>query len=388
MTNSTQNRVALVDGALGHTGSYLVNLLADHGWNVVATDLEPKKRSIIITKESIFKIPNERLSIERKHVEFIPADLTLKESLLPLFENRTYEVIFHTASLYDYFAPFELLERVNVGGLKNLLEVYYDSSMKAPGGPRPLPRFIHWSTCGVYGQPTVEYGKHWEKPADETAPYNPPNDYSKSKMLQELLLKQWRQEKNIPVVFIRPGPIYGPYQIYGMYHIYHLVRTVGSVPVVCLYPRWRRLRMPMVHVEDLVRAAEFLAEAPGDKVLGEAFNVLDECGLQEDYMENIARLLGADYSYISVPWIVYDLLARITFRAAIRRNRRMRAKGMRPRYDAPMADYITHQYWFSNKKIKSIGFTFKYPDMVSGTKETVEWYLDHGWLQKEKWEEN
>jgi len=386
MTEWKKTRIALVDGALGHTGSFLVNLLSDDGWDVVATDLPMSQRATIITKEAIFDIPDDRLSIDRDNVTFISADLTDKQSLYPLFENRAFDAVFHTASLYDYFATFELLERVNVGGLKNLLEVYYESSTTTFGDPAKFPRFIHWSTCGVYGQPDEQYGKHWDNPADETAPFDPPNNYSKSKMLQEQLLQQWQREKNIPVVIIRPGPIYGPYQRYGMFHIYHLVRTVGSVPVVCIYPRWRKLHMPMVHVEDLVRAAEFLAEAPAEKVVGEAFNVIDDCGLQEDYMAIVARLLDADYSAISVPWFIYKIVAKVAFNAAVLRNQRTRSKGLRPRYDAPMAEYITHQYWFSNKKIKDLGFTFKYPDMISGTSATVQWYLDHCWLKKEKWE--
>ncbi|MEX2716995.1 MAG: NAD-dependent epimerase/dehydratase family protein [Candidatus Sigynarchaeum springense] len=383
MPGSGSPRQALVTGALGHTGSFLVNLLADHGWHVTATDLDPARRSRFITKEEIFAIPRERLSIDRAGVEFIPADLTNKNSLRPVFAGKDFDTVFHTASLYDYFAPFELLEKVNVGGLQNLLETYYEHCQGNTGNPSILPRFIHWSTCGVYGQPKYE---RWDVPADETAPYNPPNNYSKSKVLQEQLLGEWHREKGVPTVIIRPAPIYGPYQAYGMFHIYHLVRTIGVVPVVCLYPRSKRLRMPMVHVQDLVRAAEFLANAPAEKVVGEAFNVIGDCGFQEDFMEYIACLLGANYAHISVPWFVYVILAKITYKSAIGRMKRIARKGKRPRYDAPMAEYITHQYFFSNEKIKQLGFKFEYPDMFLGTKQTVDWYLDHGWLEKEQWE--
>ncbi|HME55796.1 MAG TPA: NAD(P)-dependent oxidoreductase [Candidatus Lokiarchaeia archaeon] len=380
-------RTALVDGARGHVGSFLVNLLADDGWEVVATDLPPEERAIIATKENIFDIPDDRLPIDRDNVEFLAADLTDKQSLYPLFENQAFDAIFHTASLYDYFAPLDLLERVNVGGVKNLLEVYEKTSSTTFSYPSEFPRFLHWSTCGVYGQPQGQYGKHWEHPADETAPFNPPNDYSTSKMHQEELLQQWWREKHVPIVILRPAPIYGPYQRYGMFHIFHLVRTVGSVPIVSLYPRWRKLRMPMVHVEDVARAAKFLAETPAENVVGEAFNLIDDCGLQEDFMTIVARLLDADYSNISVPWFIYRVVAQVAFSIALEQNRRMRTKGMRPRYDAPMAEYITHQYWFSNMKLKDLGFTFKYPDMQSGLENTIDWYLAHGWLKREKWEE-
>jgi nucleoside-diphosphate-sugar epimerase len=371
-----QQRLALVTGALGHTGSFLTRLLADHGWHVVATDLDPTERQAVITKDNIFDIPDERLSIEHENVEYMPADLTDKVSLYPLFECRTFDTVFHTASLYDYFAPLDLLDRVNVGGLRNLLDVYHETGQTS--------RFIHWSTCGVYGQPNAMYGKHWEHAADETASFNPPNDYSKSKVLQEMLLRRDCAEWGTPYVIIRPAPIYGPFQRYGTYHIFHLERTVGSVPVITLYPTWRKLRMPMVHVEDLVRAAEFIALAPAEKVVGEAFNVIDDCGLQKDFMEITAHLLHTDSPHLHVPWFVYSAVAKVALYIAIRRAGEARKKGKRPKYDAPMAEYITHQYWFSNQKIKNLGFTFKFPDMFSGTKQTIEWYVDHGWLKNEK----
>ncbi len=383
MPRTGSPRRALVTGALGHTGSFLVNLLADHGWHVTATDLDATRRSRVITKEEIFAIPHEHLSIDLPGIEFIPADLTIKDSLRPVFAGKEFDTIFHTASLYDYFAPFELLEKVNVGGLRNLLETYNEHCQGSTGGTLGLPRFIHWSTCGVYGQPKYE---RWDIPADETAPFDPPNNYSKSKVLQEQLLEQWHHDKGIPTVIIRPAPIYGPYQAYGMFHIYHLVRAVGSVPVVCIYPRSKRLRMPMVHVQDLVRAAEFLAEAPAEMVIGESFNVIADCGFQADFIAYLAKIMDADYSYISVPWFVYVIIARITYDQAVSRMERSARKGKRPRYDAPMADYITHQYFFSNEKIKRIGFKFEYPDMFTGTKQTVDWYISHGWLEKEKWE--
>jgi dihydroflavonol-4-reductase len=382
MDVNNNDRSAIVTGASGHTGSFLVNLLADHGWHVVATDLPESKRAAILTKEDIFSVPRDRLSIDRPGVDFIPADLTQVESLHALFRGRNYDTIFHTASLYDYFAPFNLLERVNVGGLRNLLDAC-EQAMKQGERPEDTPRIIHWSTCGVYGQPHYD---RWDKPANETAPHDPPNDYSKSKMLQEQLLMKWHRETHVPVVILRPAPIYGPYQRYGMFHIYHLIRSAGSVPVACLYPRSRRLRMPMVHVVDLVRAAEFLATAPASDVVGEAFNLIDDCGFQDEYLAFLADVLGADYSYISVPWFIYAGLARIIYKRSIARMRALAKEGKRPRYDAPMAEYITHQYFFSNAKIKKLGFKFKYPDMFSGTKETIDWYISNGWLEREKWE--
>jgi hypothetical protein len=60
-------------------------------------------------------------------VEFIAADLTKKETLYPLFDHDfEFDAIFHPASLYDYFAELDLLRKINVRGIENLLEVMVD----------------------------------------------------------------------------------------------------------------------------------------------------------------------------------------------------------------------------------------------------------------------
>ena len=54
--------------------------------------------------------------------------------------------------------------------------------------------------------------------------------------------------------------------------------------------------------------------------------------------------------------------------------------GIRPVLDLPMLGYVTHQYYFSNQKIKDLGFKFKYNNFIKGTHETFEWYKKQGWF--------
>ncbi len=49
-----------------------------------------------------------------------------------------------------------------------------------------------------------------------------------------------------------------------------------------------------------------------------------------------------------------------------------------------MIGYITHQYYFSNQKIKDLGFEFKYKDFEKGTSETINWYKRKGWFFTER----
>ncbi|MBD3350209.1 MAG: NAD-dependent epimerase/dehydratase family protein [Candidatus Lokiarchaeota archaeon] len=385
MTQNNEKKWALVTGANGHTGSFLVHELVNNGWHVVATDLRQDSRKKLMTKETVFRSDLHYMSIDLEQVKFIAADLTNRDSLKELFsvdlEGSEYQAIFHPASLYDYFAELDLLRKINVEGLRNFLEVikeYYNKKKKK------MPHFLHWSTCGVYGEPEYEKTPDgFDIPADETAPYDPPNDYSISKKEQELLLKSFAEKNNLKYTIIRPAPIYGPYQTYGMYHIFLMFNKMGNGPVPHIYPRKKQLMMPMVHVEDLVRAAAFLANNP--KAYGEAFNVVGDSTTQEEWMECMFHELGISYWIVPMWWPIYIACARTLYKWAEGEAVRAKKRNSRPKFDLPMADYITHQYYFTNEKIKALGFKFKYNDHAAGTRQTIRWYIDHGWLLSEDW---
>ncbi|MHA1821112.1 MAG: NAD-dependent epimerase/dehydratase family protein, partial [Promethearchaeota archaeon] len=287
---------ALVTGALGHTGTFLVNLLVKKGWKVVAMDLDPNRRKNIMKKETVFSNKFKYMSIDLPGVTFIPADLTDKESLRKLFtpENRDYDVIFHPASLYDYFAELDILMKINVDGLKNLLEVIeeaYKEKAEQEGGEVKLPRFIHWSTCGVYGEPKYKKDeKGFPIPADEDTDYDPPNNYSISKREQELALKEFAKRTNLPYTIIRPAPIYGPHQTYGAFHIFYTVNKVGHMVLPIIFPKRKKLMMPMIHIEDLVEAAFFLWDK--EEAIGETYNIVGDSTTEEDFMEFLYQELG------------------------------------------------------------------------------------------------
>jgi len=376
---------ALVDGALGHTGSFLVKKLLDNDWKVIATDLEQVKRDKVMTKEKIFHQPSESLDCrEWDDVTFIAADLTKKETLEDLFSrdlinnnSHNYDVIFHPASLYDYGADYELLHQINYEGLKNLLDVMISYSNKVNTKP---PRFVHWSTCGVYGEPEYQKDENgYIYPVGEDSPYNPPNNYSQTKVEQEKLIFSFAENHpDFEYTILRSAPIYGPYQTYGMFHIFFTTYTMGHSVLAKVYPKRKKLMMPMVHVEDLVRAALFLAEK--DEAVNEIYNIINDSPLQERFLEFIYYELGITFSVLPLPWFLFRFLCKILYYLAKRKEKKQKERETRTKFDLPMVKYLTHQYYFSNKKVKDIGFKFKYNDFQKGISETINWYKIHNWL--------
>lgn len=339
--------LALVTGACGFSGSHMVEVLRARGHEVLATDIPGSDSSFV----------------KSLGAEFLPSDVTKKETLAPLF-GRGPELLFHPASLFDYFAPWEPLYKVNVVGMRNLCEAAADSGLKS---------FLHWSTLGVYGETGLE------RPADESTPFDPPNLYSKSKVEQESVAQEFVQLAGLPLTIIRPAPMFGPRNRYGMYHIYRLLAKTGTAYIPSIYPRHKRLRMPMLHVRDACGAALFLSEKGAAK--GEAYNVVNTMDFTVDeFMAFVAIALGIRSFRVPIGWLVYAQVAKLMEYGARKFEEAARLKRTRPKFDLPMAEYITHEYWFSNEKIKRAGYKFVYDDWRRATWETIGWYREQGWL--------
>ena len=159
------DRLNLVTGCFGFSGSYVLRELLRSGQRVVGTDLPSALKNDDLRRT----LRAVGLELDHPDLELVSADLLDPSSLGPLFE-RPVTHVFHTASLYDYSAPLERLRRINVEGGRNLLEA-------ALG--RRLARFLHWSTCGVFGKPyTAADGPRVNVPFSERSPSprNTPDD--------------------------------------------------------------------------------------------------------------------------------------------------------------------------------------------------------------------
>lgn len=377
--SNKNSKTFLVDGAKGHTGTYLLKALLNHypHCNIVATDLPLERRGELMTKETIFsKRFGYMLKIlEDPRIKFIPADLTDLDSLIPLFENQKYEVIFHPASLYDYFAELDMLRKINVNGTENLLEIICKTQ------DLEKLRFIHWSTCGVYGEPEYKYDQEgYVIPADEKTPYNPPNNYSISKKEQEDILKEYMEVYNLKATIVRSAPIYGPYQTYGTYHILLMLKILGTGIVPLIFPKKKRLMLPSIHIEDLVDAAIFLANE--EEAIGEVYNVIHDMVWTDEWLEWIYQKLSIRTTLIPLWFPIFKVFSKIAGWLADLRASKSKKLGIRPLLDSPMVKYVTHQYAFSNKKLKKLGYQFTY-DTWKGFAQTIDWYYEHNWLPTE-----
>jgi dihydroflavonol-4-reductase len=327
---------ALITGVCGFCGSYMAELLLENGYNVRGT----------------CRATSDKKYIKNLDMEFISADLTKPEDWPKVLKGV--DIIFNTAAIFDYLPSMETMRKVNVEGMKNLLEAAQKTGVK---------RFIHWSTIDIYGDPLPEF-----TPITESHPINPKNPYQITKWEQEKLVVDFCEKNKIDYTIIRPCPIYGPRSEYG----------IVSIPIVIgrgyvlFYPSGDKLHLPLVHVKDVCRAALFLAER-GDSV-GEVYQVCDDTWYtHERVFGYIADIFGIRREMIGLPlpiWLIKPMLKKF---AVYWRKKTAKAYPTRLPFDADELDYGYNDYRFSNAKLKNLGFKFDYPDFAVGMPETIDW---------------
>lgn len=316
---------ALVTGCAGFVGWHMVNCLLDLNYEVVGTD-------IIGPDPAFFQNPN---------FSFVKADLTDPANIAGsgLLDKLTdVDVIFHVAGLFTYHSSLEKLFKVNVDGTLNLI--------KALAQEKKGKRMIVWGAAGVFGN-----FDHIPLPATEEMTPKTDNPYLLSKLYQERLALESGRYYKIPVTVIRPSAIYGSRSCYGMAIS---INTILKSKLAFVIGSGKH-RGALVHVRDVVRAAEFLARR--SEAESEIYHITDDALYTvHEITQYLAHLCGARFVPFKVPrWLAFKV-AQLS------------------KIDYELVHLATINAWLSNEKIKKLGFEFKYSDSRAGLAETVAWY--------------
>ena len=263
------------------------------------------------------------------------------------------DVIVHCAAKVGDWGPVEEYRAVNVDALRHMLDACKG---------RPLQRFVHISSLGVYAA-----RHHHGTDETEPLPAQHMDGYTQTKVESEKLVLDYQKQHGIPVVVLRPGFIYGT-----------LDRTV--LPKLVDNLRRGRVKylgsseslMNTIHVGNLVDAIFLAVEKPD--AVGQVFNLTDgEAVTKRRFMETICAALEIKPPSRTVPlWLAKLVAGLMEWKA-----RRSGAK------EAPM---------LTQARIKFLGLNLDYSiekakrmlgyrprvTFAEGMRETMAWYKQQG----------
>lgn len=248
-----RSETILVTGATGYIGSCLSHRLLDLDHANV---------------RALVRDPSRATALAERGASIVEGDLTEPATLSTAVEGAT--CIFHCAAWVDEQGSKAQMWAVNVEGTHHLID-----AASAQGNPR----FVHLSSCAVYGSPQV-FGITEETPLHEGASL-----YHDSKIASEQVVWQ-AHAGGLPTVIARPSQVYGPGSSQFTVRPVQMIRRGQMI----LIDGGRHLFKP-VYIDNLIDALILCGTHTG--AVGEAFNLTDGYALPwRLYFGGYANMVG------------------------------------------------------------------------------------------------
>ena len=321
---------ALVTGANGFIGSHLAAFLIDQGFTV----------RCLVRQESDLRW------LKVLDVQFVYGDIRNRETLSQAVSGVDY--IFHLAAVIRAH-DWQTYNETNHIGTKNLIEkcVRYNPQVK---------RLVYVSSISAAGCSGVV------KPLREEDECHPNNDYGKTKLLGEEVVRSFSHA--IPSVIIRPPNVYGPREK----EFYSIVRVIEK-RIKPLFGNGEK-QTTLCYVDDLIRG--MLIAARSKKSIGETYYITD--GNTYSYREitdEIARALGVSNFIVPLPHCalipivsLMQLYTRISHSASFLTLSRL--------------NHLRNDYFLysGQKAVRELGFRSTV-SLSEGMRRSIVWYREN-----------
>jgi nucleoside-diphosphate-sugar epimerase len=240
----------LVTGDGGYIGTVLVPVFASAGHQVTGIDSDFYRDCSLPSATNEEAGRSTRYRPLRRHKDV--RDLTRQD-----FDG--FDAVVHLAALSNDA----------LGDLKPewTYEINHRASVRMAELARAagVSRFVYASSCSVYGAAG-------DMPVDESSPLAPVTPYAESKVRTEADLLALGNDSFSPI-FMRNATAFGVSRQFRadlvLNNFVCWAVTTGEIRLQSDGTPWR----PLVHIEDIARAALALLEAPAAVVHGQAFNV-------------------------------------------------------------------------------------------------------------------
>ena len=232
----------LVTGDDGYIGTVLSPFIRDAGHDVIGLDAGLFQGCSLGPEPGT--VPSSRMDVRDVRADHL----------------RGFDAVVHLAAISN--DPLGNLEPERTYEINHVATVQLARMAKDAG----VARFVFASSCSLYGAASPD------DVLPESAEFNPVTPYGESKALAERDLSLLADDRFSPV-FLRNATVYGYSPRLRLDLVVNdLVASAFAADEVVIKSDgtpWR----PLVHVEDVARAALAAVEAPRDAVHNEAFNI-------------------------------------------------------------------------------------------------------------------
>lgn len=284
---------ALVIGAGGFVGGYLINELLSRGYEVCAT-----------------KLPNENIFLyggAKGDFKTAELDILQQDKIEALLDDERPDCIFHLAAQSSVAVSWEkpaLTADINIKGCINLLE--------ASRAAKQCPRILLIGSSEEYG-----HAANRSTAVDESVPCDPASIYAVSKLTQNMIGRLYCQAYGMEIVSVRAFNHIGPGQL-PQFVTADFCRQAAMICKGLQEPVIRvgnlSAKRDFTDVRDIVRAyAELAVKGKG----GETYNVGSGKAVEiREILDRICRLSEKEISVetdkarfrpVDVPYIAADI---------------------------------------------------------------------------------
>ncbi len=283
-------------------------------------------------------------------VEFAEGDVTDRASLTRAMAGC--DAVVHAAALVKILAPREQFDRINVGGLENVL-----AAAESAGS---VERMLYVSSFMALGPTDGTVLDESAEPRDRAFI----NDYERTKTLSDRLARK-AIAAGAPLSVVYPGVIYGPGEMTeGNIIVRHILDLVhGRLPGLIGTPdhRWN-----YVYVDDVARGVALALEAPKT---GRYMLAGENLTLGEFYAL-VGKTTGARIPTLRFP----DWLAKT---AGAAQKAWSQLRGTTPQLTPDLVDIYAHDWAYSSAKAeKELGY--RYRPFAEGLATTTAWLRASG----------
>lgn len=329
----------VVTGATGHIGNVLVRELISRGQTV---------RALVLPDDNLHPL-------QGLNIDIVYGDVTDLKSLNSAFAGA--DIVFHLAGIVTIMPGMKkLLERVNVGGIRNVAIAC---------GTSGVHRLVYTSSVHAIAEPphgTV---------IDESQPFDPDNvlgDYARSKARATLILLDEVRRGGLDAVICCPTGVIGPWD-YGISNIGQLILDFASGYL----KSYVRGAYDFVDVRDVANGL-IMASEKGQ--MGRHY-IFSGAEVQvPDLMKELEHNIG-------YPAPTYEIPSAIAKAAGVLASIYYRLIRRRPVFTAYSIDVLRSNSLVSSARAREeLGYTTR--PWQESIRDHIEWFRTEGMLPKRR----